>query len=392
MFSATPLSPGDYSIGDETIAVKVYKPNGSAQQTKSSKFPLIKFKHLKYDPTEVSYVVKGIIPKTGLGTVWGPPKCGKSFWLMDILLHVAFNWVYRGHRITPGAIVYCAFEGAQGFHKRADAFRKHHGIPDDDDAPFYLSPLRMDLIKDHPALVESIREQLDDGEEPIAIALDTLNRSLVGSESRDEDMAAYLSAADAIRETFGCVVVIVHHCGIEASRPRGHTSLTGAVDAQLKVVRDENQNVIVTLEYMKDGEEGETFVSRLERVVVGIDRDGDEETSLVVVPGDPAVAAVQARRKSSKAADPIRDALTEAFDAAEKIRPRGDMAEVFGIKLKDALAQFERRYVVTPKAGDTQEQIRDSKRKAFDRAIKRLPASEFGMGVVNEQQWIWKKS
>jgi hypothetical protein len=38
--------------------------------------------------------------------------------------------------------------------------------------------------------------------------LDTLNRSLAGSESDDEDMAAYVKAADAIREAFGCAVVI----------------------------------------------------------------------------------------------------------------------------------------------------------------------------------------
>jgi hypothetical protein len=33
-------------------------------------------------------------------------------------------------------------------------------------------------------------------------------------------------------------VVIVHHCGIEGTRPRGHSSLTGAADAQLAVKRD----------------------------------------------------------------------------------------------------------------------------------------------------------
>ena len=94
--------------------------------------------------------------------------------------------------------------------------------------------------------------------------LDTLNRSLNGSESNDKDMAQYIRAADAIREAFDCVVIIVHHCGVEGTRPRGHTSLTGAADAQLAVSRDADENVIVKVEWMKDGAEGDVIASRLE--------------------------------------------------------------------------------------------------------------------------------
>ena len=37
----------------------------------------------------------------------------------------------------------------------------------------------------------------------------------------------------------------------------------------------------MTVEYMKDGAEGDTIVSRLENVEVGIDEDGDPITSCV---------------------------------------------------------------------------------------------------------------
>ena len=40
----------------------------------------------------------------------------------------------------------------------------------------------------------------------------------------DEDMAAYIQAADRLREKFACTVIIIHHCGINGDRPRGHTS------------------------------------------------------------------------------------------------------------------------------------------------------------------------
>ena len=146
---------------------------------------------------------------------------------------------------------------------------------------FYLQPLRLNLIKDAAELVQAIKDQLGDNI-PGLIVLDTLNRSLVGSESRDEDMTAYLSAADMLREAFGGAVAIVHHCGVEGSRPRGHTSLTGTADAQLAVKRI-GATSTVTVEFMKDGPEGDVIASRLEVVEVGLDQHGKPIITCVVI-------------------------------------------------------------------------------------------------------------
>ena len=96
-------------------------------------------------------------------------------------------------------------------------------------------------------------------------------------------MGAYIKATDAIRETFDCSVIVVHHCGVNDSRPRGHTSLTGAADARLSVTRDAAKNILVDVEFMKDGEGSETIVSALESLEVGMDEDGEPITSCVVV-------------------------------------------------------------------------------------------------------------
>lgn len=97
-------------------------------------------------------------------------------------------------------------------------------------------------------------------------------------------MAAYIQAADAVKDAFSCSVIIVHHSGYDASHPRGHSSLTGAVDAQLSVKRGVANNIVVEVEFMRDGPEGERVISRLEQVEVGTDADGDPITSCVVVP------------------------------------------------------------------------------------------------------------
>jgi hypothetical protein len=105
-----------------------------------------------------------------------------------------------------------------------------------------------------------------------------------------------------VAQELSCAVVIVHHCGIDASRPRGHTSLSGAVESQLKVERTATGEVIVTVELAKDFAEGTEIVSRLERIELDVDADGDPIASLVVLPAEgsayrgrrPAITAIVA--------------------------------------------------------------------------------------------------
>lgn len=153
----------------------------------------------------------------------------------------------------------------------------------DDHIPFYVEPITLNLVREHRELIAAIKLKLG-ATNPAAVAMDTLNRSLEGSESDDADMTAYGRAADAIREAFRRVVTIVHHCGIDGTRSRGHTSLTGACDAQLSVKRDHADNIIVEMECAKDGPQGKHIASRLEKVDVGIDEDSEAITSCVVVP------------------------------------------------------------------------------------------------------------
>lgn len=160
--------------------------------------------------------------------------------------------------------------------------------------PFFLVPTAIDLVLDHPVLIREVREELA-GIEPSVVVIDTLNRSLSGSESSDQDMSSYVRAADAIRDAFQCAVILVHHCGLDANRPRGHTSLTGAADCQIAVKKNATDVITATVEWMKDGPDGDNFSSFLETLEVGTDEDGDPITSCVLVeteavsltPGEP---------------------------------------------------------------------------------------------------------
>jgi RecA-family ATPase len=81
--------------------------------SRKRRFPLIRFKDFLLD-TSASYLVDELIPRSGLVVVWGPPKCGKSFWVFDLVMHVALGIPYRGREVHQGTVVYVACEGVKG--------------------------------------------------------------------------------------------------------------------------------------------------------------------------------------------------------------------------------------------------------------------------------------
>lgn len=263
------------------------RPNAKAKpKDKKSRIKLTAFNDIKLG-TGRRWLVKNLVPILGFFLLWGPPKSGKSFFIFDLAMHIALGWEYRGRRVRQGTVVYCAFEGHNGISARVEAFRQAFLPEHQDPIPFHIVTVTLDLVKEHRALIEAIQDQIDEAR-PALIVLDTLNRSLVGSESKDEDMAAYIRATDALWEAFECCVGVVHHCGIDGTRPRGHTSMTGAADVQASCKKDASGLITVTTEFVKDGPENETVAFRLEPVVVGVDDDGDEITSCIVAEAEPA--------------------------------------------------------------------------------------------------------
>jgi AAA domain len=359
-----PLPKANSAADGEAPEPTTAETNGKTSHAKPSRIKLIRFDDLK-PGTEPEYLVHGLIPRAGLVVVWGPPKCGKSFWTMDLALHVALGWEYRGRKVQRGAVVYCAFEGQSGYGKRADAFRRSKLLEHTDPVPFYLVPLPMNFVAEHRDLMTAIR---DAQTKPEVVVLDTLNRSLVGSESDDRDMGAYVKAADAVREAFGCAVIIIHHCGVDASRPRGHTSLTGAVDAQLSVKRNISGHIIVEVEWMKDAEEGGKVTSRLEVVEVATDTDGQPIKSCVVLPADdlPAVASAKLA-KLPKAAQTALRALKEAVHELGVVPPASNY-----VPSSVSVVTFEQWRDYAYRRGISTSEEAPARRLAFKRASEHL--------------------
>ena len=326
------------------------------------RFRLIPFNEMR-PGAEPLYLVDELVPAAGLVDVWGKPKCFKSFWTLDLMFHVATGREYRDRCVQQGAVVYCAFEGAHGYKKRMEAIRRHYDIEEDEEVPLYVMPGQASLVRDHGRIIQDVKAQIGDTN-VAAFVLDTLNRSLDGSESKDVDMTAYVRAAEAIRDAFKCVVIIVHHCGLDETRPRGHTSLPAAVDAQLAVTR-EASSITVTVEMMRDGPEEASIASVVESVEVGMDAAGAPLTSLVVKPTDARASSFPQRRWTRSLTLFRRVLCTALNDSDEELTVSGHMVRVADRETVRSLF-----YAQCVADGGTEE-AQDTRKKRFLRAVEK---------------------
>ena len=348
------------------------------------RFELIPFDEIRVGGVP-SYLVRGLIPRHGLTLVFGPMKSGKTFFMIDLMMHVALDREYRGHRVKGGCVVYCVLEGPHGFRGRIEAFRRHKMAAPVEDVPFHLVAARMSFTADHGELIDDIRVALGDDRPPAVIVIDTLRRSLEGSESDDEDIAAYVGAADRVREAFGCAIVLVHHSGLEAGRPRGHTSLGAAVDAQLACTKDKSGKVTVEVQLMRDGPEGETLHSQLREVDIGFDDDGLPMSSCVL-DAEPDVATAsrrQAEKKMSAKHVLALQALNEAIAAFGR-SPPPEMSEIPADVEK---VVSKRQWIVqATKRGISDSDRESAPRMAVGRALIELQTAG-KIGVWDDYVW-----
>jgi hypothetical protein len=342
----------------------------------------IKVRHFKEITLskECRHLVYNLIPRRGLVVVWGPPKCGKTFWVYDLKMHISRGLKYRGKDVVQGAVVYCMFEGQGGADTRAEAYRQEILKNKDDPGPFFDVTLPLDLIRDHPALIMAIKRQLGDVK-PVAITLDTLNRSLFGSEASDEDMAAYIRAAGVIIDAFDCAVIVIHHCGHNADRPRGHSALLGAEDAEIAVKRlADDKTIVAEVIRMKDGPEGERVPFMLRTVTVGQDERGNNMTSCVVEPCETDLPTPSRGKRGKKAEVTwtksmrvVQKAVAEAIiQAGMRHRVMGDGPMVNACLLQEARNIHKQKFV-----GDGDYDDYDSQEEA-DKARKAAERQSWG--------------
>lgn len=239
----------------------------------------------------VEWLVRNVLPRRGLGIIYGSSTAGKTFWALDIIFAVArglSDW--RGLHVTRGDVVYIAAEGVDGVRKRARAYGKHHRVPLAD-LPFRVISDTPNLMKgDHTALAQAIGTAH-------VIVVDTMSAVMPGAdENGGKDVGPVLAHCKQIQEATGALVILIHHSGKnEGAGARGWSGIRAAVDVEICITRN-NDDRTAEITKLKDGEgEGRKFPFRLQVVDLGRDNYGDQVTSCVVEHLDTAPAATLKR-------------------------------------------------------------------------------------------------
>ena len=234
------------------------------------------------DRAAPGWIVRGILPQAELCVIYGESGSGKTFFALDLMAAIARGVDWRGHRVKAGRVVYIAAEGVGGFRNRMKAYAHTHNVAREamqldviDDAPDLLG-------LDHKALAAAIGSAS-------VVVVDTLAQATPGAnENSGEDMGKALAHCKALHRATGALIVLIHHSGKDAARgARGWSGLKGACDAELEITRSKDGRA-ARVSKQKDGEEGESMAFKLQPVLVGLDANGDEISSAVVVAVDPA--------------------------------------------------------------------------------------------------------
>jgi AAA domain/Bifunctional DNA primase/polymerase, N-terminal len=234
-----------------------------------------------------AWLIKGVLEDNATAIWYGDPASYKTFTVLDMAMHIATGKSWQGKIIKrQGPVAYVAGEGNNGFGRRIAAWCKYHET-DVEEVPLYKSVGATSFSA--PAMIQALMDGLsEDMPAPVLLVIDTMARNLGGDENSNEDVNRLFHTLDRIRLRIPeLAVLIVGHPGLgDPNRPRGASGQTGNVDAQARVVSRGELFTEVTCQKMKDADRFETIGLELAIVPLGLDEEGDEYSSLVVVPGD----------------------------------------------------------------------------------------------------------
>lgn len=253
--------------------------------------PLLYFSEIT-EASDAADFVEDLLIDGAMSVVYGDSGSGKSFYSIDLSLHVAAGILWRGRAVDRRGVLYLALEGSHGIKNRIIAFKRASGC-NAVDLPFAIVPVSLNLLDpeaDTGRVIETAKTAAATMKIPAGlIVVDTLSRALAGgNENSPEDMTGFIGNLDRIRQALPAHTMVVHHSGKDAARgARGHNSLRAATDTEIEVARSGATNVsVATVKKQRDLEAGGEFAFRLEQVTLGTNRRGKPITSCVVRPAD----------------------------------------------------------------------------------------------------------
>lgn len=233
-------------------------------------------------PPDNSYLVKGVLPASGLGQVFGCSHVGKSFVLIDLACHVALGWDWHGCKVKKAPVLYVAAEGVAGLKLRFRAWFQAHNVDPPKTLRIRTIPADLTTAESTKAIAERMARL---PERPGLVVLDTFATNYgPGSENDAEDMNAAIAGLRTLQGDG--LILTAHHTGhSDKTRSRGHSSLFAALDVELQVTQDADKRIKLGHTKLRDGDRKDAIATfELQKVPLPwADVDGDPLNSAVLV-------------------------------------------------------------------------------------------------------------
>lgn len=336
--------------------VHKFTPNGGGdeqQQYQTSNTLPFKWSAELQPVLDVADFVEGMLTEGCLAVVYGNSSVGKSFWCIDLGLHISDGREWNGRETDQGIVIYVALESGKLTHNRVIKAREELGLPHD--TPFILVTCQVDLRTsdtDAIRLANTIRKAIADERSkglPVRLViLDTMSRALNGGSENAEDMGLLLKHADYVRRETGVAILFVAHCGKDAAKGiRGWSGIRAAIDVEIEVTKPEEGEYTHVAHVTKERDlpDGDRFGFTLKVREVGLNNRGKSVTTCIVVHA----GEVEPKRKGRET--PLNDKnrafwdhLCDAIvDLGELMVPEAGMPMVRTMKREQFRAELIRK-------------------------------------------------
>jgi hypothetical protein len=261
------------------------------------------------------WLIEEMMQVGSLGVLYGQPGVGKSFLALDWALSISVKEEWQGKALRSGPVVYVASEGHSGLRQRVKAWMDHNRVTDMKNAFVMLHPVQLRTLGD----VDALLAQLDGRNlKPRLIVFDTLAGCFVGGEENSaKDMGELLDGVRRLQEATESAVLLIHHTGKNGDTERGSSALRGAADVMM-MVTGSSQRLALHNTKQKEAEPFKRMGFALHRVVVGVDAQGREVSSAVVVAG----AGESTTSGGSSLNRQEFDTLLALYDSVEPLTPQ----------------------------------------------------------------------
>lgn len=280
-FEIEPAPPG---APVPTIPSTPITPAGTRRR-----FRVLTIEELMQEP-DLEWQVPDLVPRRGMGLVFGESGTGKTFLVLDLALSIASGLPFLGRDVKQGRVVYVAGEGR--LKARVAAWQAAH--PGANTDSLRVVPAAPDLAD--PREAETLREDIEAaaGNQVDLIVLDTWTRVTPGKdENSNSDTSLAIDICGRMAERFGAGFLVIHHTGVgDANRPRGATALFAAADYAWLVKNKHNPRSL-TCSKMRDAEPFPTTAFHLRaRAPSCVIEGGETVAAPALTPAQESVLAV----------------------------------------------------------------------------------------------------